>query len=125
MSTIPTKQAYISKGASEGSESNSVKGGVYSATASAVEVPSLSGLVAPDEKRSFWRKPKHELDSIATQPSVFDDPATLETYRPPATWENAHRFDPHARWTWREEYVSCVRTDDTAKLLISDVTPSW
>ncbi|KAG9075884.1 hypothetical protein FRC06_009841, partial [Ceratobasidium sp. 370] len=44
-------------------------------------------------------------DSIATQPSVFDDPKTLEIYRPPAVYENAHRFDPDARWTWREEKV--------------------
>ncbi|KZT08560.1 MFS general substrate transporter [Laetiporus sulphureus 93-53] len=27
----------------------------------------------------------------------------LELYRPPAAYENAHKFDPNARWTWREE----------------------
>jgi hypothetical protein len=46
-----------------------------------------------------------DLDSTATQPSVFDNPKTLEIYRPPASYENAHRFDPDARWTWREEKV--------------------
>ena len=55
---------------------------------------------------SFWRRmAKHDLDAIATQPSVFDDPVTLEVYRPPQSYENAHRFDPNARWTFREERV--------------------
>ena len=55
---------------------------------------------------SFWRrKAKNDLDAVATQPSVFDDPVTLELYRPPQSYENAHRFDPNARWTFREERV--------------------
>jgi len=52
----------------------------------------------------FWRRPwmtKHDLDAIATQPSVFDDPVALELYRPPQNYENTHRFDPNARWTFR------------------------
>lgn len=53
----------------------------------------------------FWKRAKLDLDSIATQPSVFDDPVTLEVYRPPPQFENTHRFDPLARWTWREEKV--------------------
>lgn len=53
----------------------------------------------------FGKRNKVDLDSIATQPSVFDDPLMLEIYRPPAAYENSHRFDPKARWTWREEMV--------------------
>jgi hypothetical protein len=59
------------------------------------------------QNRRWWKRSSTNisLDSIATQPSVFDDPKTLEIYRPPPTYENAHRFDPDARWTWREEKV--------------------
>ncbi|KAL7285523.1 hypothetical protein ACG7TL_000625 [Trametes sanguinea] len=101
MSTVLAK-TYFTKALSDSSETGSVKGGL-SPSDSVVEVPTLGAPVAKD-KPSFWRRPKHELDSIATQPSVFDDPATLEKYRPPPSWENTHRFDPAARWTWREEY---------------------
>ncbi len=66
----------------------------------------LGSPVTAADKRPFWRKSKYSLDSIATQLSVFDDKITLEIYRPPSVWENVHRFDPTARWTWREENVS-------------------
>ncbi|RDX51208.1 MFS general substrate transporter [Polyporus arcularius HHB13444] len=101
MSTVLSKTFYT-KGVSEGSDSDSVKGKL-SPSDSVLEVPTLGAPVA-EKSSSFWRKPKHELDSVATQPSVFDDPVTLEIYRPPAIWENSHRFDSLARWTWREEY---------------------
>ena len=53
----------------------------------------------------FQKRIKVDLDAIATQRSVFDDPKTLDVYRPPPQYENAHRFDPQARWSWREEKV--------------------
>lgn len=63
-----------------------------------------------EDKRGFWdrlfRPLKHDPDAIATQPSVFDDPKSVEIYRPPPSYENAHRFDPKARWTWKEDRVS-------------------
>ncbi|QRV92579.1 major facilitator superfamily transporter [Ceratobasidium sp. AG-Ba] len=65
------------------------------------------------QNRKWWKRNKINVDpdSIATQPSVFDDPKTLEIYRPPAVYENAHRFDPDARWTWREEKKLVCKID--------------
>jgi hypothetical protein len=64
----------------------------------------------PRSFRHFFQRHHIDLDSIATQPSVFDDPVTLEVYRPPPGYENTHRFDPDARWTWREEKVTSARS---------------
>jgi hypothetical protein len=73
------------------------------------DTPLVSQLHEDRPTTSFWRwMVRHDLDAIATQPSVFDDPVTLELYRPPQSYENAHRFDPNARWTFREERV-CFR----------------
>lgn len=77
-------------------------------SATTVEVPPLGAPVEAGASFAFWRRTRRDLDSIATQPSVFDDPFTLEVYRPKSTYENAHRFDPDARWTWREELVSHI-----------------
>jgi hypothetical protein len=70
---------------------------------------SLKSYSAKRREISFWRRWKwtntFELDAIATQPSVFDDPQEAQFYQPRSDWENLHRFDPKARWTYREEYV--------------------
>lgn len=65
------------------------------------------------DRRFFFQRPKNRNDpeAIATQPSVFDDPAKLQEYRPPDEWENVHRLDPDVRWTWREEYTLIRKID--------------
>lgn len=60
--------------------------------------------------KSLWSK-HPDLDAIATKRSVFDDEELGKFYAPPADYENAHRFDPSERWTYREERAVLRKVD--------------
>ncbi|KAG6914964.1 hypothetical protein DXG01_014187 [Tephrocybe rancida] len=52
-----------------------------------------------------------DLDAISTRRSVYDDPDLGKHYWPKVDYENLHRFDPKARWTYREEKALIRKID--------------
>jgi len=49
---------------------------------------SAPALGAPVQEKQFWwqRAGRRDIDAIATQPSVFDDPESAEKYHPKSDW---------------------------------------
>ncbi|KAF9450203.1 allantoate permease [Macrolepiota fuliginosa MF-IS2] len=52
-----------------------------------------------------------DLDAVSTRRSVYDDPKLAQYYWPKPEYENLHRFDPNARWTFREERALVRKID--------------
>ncbi|CAO1623234.1 unnamed protein product [Sympodiomycopsis kandeliae] len=106
-SSVPSSPDVSEKGDSSGDESKSVTS--VEGTYAKGSVPPLAAVSKPPSRLVDllrWNKRNataFDLDSVATQPSVYDDAEFAKHNAPHAKWENAHRFDPNCRWTWREE----------------------
>lgn len=97
-------------GASDSSSTNSEV--ERTRRASLKEATENAGPIGP-ATTAFWSRKKDRLDleAVATQKSVFDNPEMAPYFTPREDYENIHRFDPKERWTWGEELPLIRRLD--------------
>jgi hypothetical protein len=108
MATVIWSEKVINEPSDSGSTTGSDLPGVGNEKAIRDKVePVADPLAGPVAIRKYWwqKRENVDLDAVATQASVYDDPETAKHYQPRADYENLRRFDPSFRWTWREENV--------------------
>ena len=116
MSTAAAKDAAHLDEKKDGSKTSSVSSLSDKKDPTSVDVKRASTDDLVDEEPTpfrwtsvFFKGKKYtpiDPDAISTRRSVYDDPVLAEHYMPTAKYENLHRFDISARWTYREERVS-------------------